>query len=450
MSLTDLTNRAADLLDRRLPRRGFLTSSAMVATAVATNPLDLALRPVSAYAAVCSCSGSTCSCGALCCDGYTEFCCTIYGANSCPPGSVIGGWWKVAGSSYCSGGDRYYMDCHRPCGGCSCGGGGICAGSCNGTACGCGKGSCGNRKAGCTRFRYGNCAAGVACLGPIQCRVVSCQRPWELDSGCSTASRTDNATRSHNRPCLQAKAVQPISGDWNNDGTDGVGVFWLATGRWELRTSVSSGSSNGAFTYGGPGDRPVVGDWNGDGQVGIGIFRPATGEWMLRNTPTAGPPEIGFRYGGQAGAPNDVPVVGDWNGDGRAGIGVFRPSTGEWLLRNTATPGPAEIRFKYGGQAGAPNDVPVVGDWNGDGKAGIGVFRPHSGTWILRHTASPGAGELNYRYGGPGDQPVIGAWVDRRSGTGVFRRRDATWLLRYTASPGGVTKKINFGPKDYS
>ena len=28
---------------------------------------------------------SSCECGSLCCDGYTEFCCTMTGSNTCPP-----------------------------------------------------------------------------------------------------------------------------------------------------------------------------------------------------------------------------------------------------------------------------------------------------------------------------------------------------------------------------
>jgi hypothetical protein len=62
--------------------------------------------------------------------------------------------------------------------------------------------------------------------------------------------------------------------------------------------------------------------------------------------------------------------VGDWNGDGKDTIGVFR--SGRWFLRNTNTTGVADQTFSYG----LPDDVPVVGDWNGDGTTTVGVFRP--------------------------------------------------------------------------
>lgn len=195
-----MAERAAGFLERHVDRRGLLRRSAMVGTALSVAPTTYALRPGTAYAAVCGRN-------ALCNDGYTEFCCTITGANRCPPGTALGGWWKVDGSSFCGGGPRYYMDCNANCGGCGCGANGICSGACTGTPCGCAQGNCNNRKSGCTGFRYGQCNQGTRCLGPIVCRVVTCTPPWQIDGTCTTAARTDNATRYHTRPCLEIDAV---------------------------------------------------------------------------------------------------------------------------------------------------------------------------------------------------------------------------------------------------
>ena len=43
----------------------------------------------------------------------------MIGTNSCPPGTIAGGWWKADGSSYCAG-PRYYIDCNATCR-CGCG-----------------------------------------------------------------------------------------------------------------------------------------------------------------------------------------------------------------------------------------------------------------------------------------------------------------------------------------
>ncbi len=189
-SSATIAERLSRAIAARTTRRGFLSRTAITATALAAAPTTFALRPVSAYAAVCGCSGSACDCGSACCDGYTEFCCTLTGVNACPSGTALGGWWKADGASMCGGGPRFYMDCNvkpgqQPC------------------SCGCAGGDCNNRKSCCTQFRYGQCHQEIAAMGPIMCRVVSCTPPWVLDPTCSTVVATDQNTLFHDRPCLE-------------------------------------------------------------------------------------------------------------------------------------------------------------------------------------------------------------------------------------------------------
>lgn len=205
---TTLTDRAAAFVDRRSSRRGFLSKTAIVGSALTVAGPTYVLRPGTAYAAVCSCLGRSCDCSSLCCDGYTEFCCAIYGENACPPNTLLAGWWKVDNSSYCNGSARYYMDCNKQSPACRCGSSGVCSGS--DTTCQCR--SCGNRKDGCTVFRYGNCNNQVACVGPIMCRVVTCRKPWELEPTCTTVARTDDNTRFHHRACLET-VREPTQGE---------------------------------------------------------------------------------------------------------------------------------------------------------------------------------------------------------------------------------------------
>jgi len=79
----------------------------------------------------------------------------------------------------------------------------------------------------------------------------------------------------------------------------------------------------------------------GNGVHTVGVVRG--NQWLLRNRNSTGNPDISFTFG----QPGDIPVVGDWDGDGRDGIGVVRGS--RWILRNTATPGPAhhEVDFAW-------------------------------------------------------------------------------------------------------
>jgi hypothetical protein len=42
------------------------------------------------------------------------------------------------------------------------------------------------------------------------------------------------------------------------------------------------------FIYGNPGDMLVAGDWNGDGKDSVGVFRPSNGMVYLRYSNSAG------------------------------------------------------------------------------------------------------------------------------------------------------------------
>ena len=195
-----LVDRVAAVLERRTSRRGLLIRGAVFASALAVDPIDYLLHPGTAYAAVCRCGDPSCGCGSACCDGYTEFCCTLTGANACPPGTFAGGWWRADGSTFCSG-PRYYIDCHGECPTQT--GPGFCAGS-DGLQCGCAMGDCANRQVGCVTFRYGQCHQEIATSGRIACRVVTCTPAYLVDNACTTTAMVDDETAEHNRPCLQA------------------------------------------------------------------------------------------------------------------------------------------------------------------------------------------------------------------------------------------------------
>jgi hypothetical protein len=215
MSLTRaMVARTAGFLDGRLSRRSLINRSAFVGSAVVIGAgLDLALRPGTAYGVICECGNTGCGCGSTCCSGFSEFCCSVSGANYCPENTVMGGWWMADNSSYC-GGPRYYMDCNSTCTcdtGCS-GGFAFCEPGCDHTGCGCGPQGCDSYLTGCLQFRYGQCNQDVPCMGRIVCRVVACVPPWQVDPSCTTAVAVDNATAEQNEPCWTPAPPAPLCG----------------------------------------------------------------------------------------------------------------------------------------------------------------------------------------------------------------------------------------------
>ncbi len=230
----------------------------------------------------------------------------------------------------------------------------------------------------------------------------------------------------------------PVSGDFNGDGVDELGLFvsgqWFidinGDGRWDDQDLWAR--------LGKAGDLPVVGDWDGDGKADIGVFGRS---WMgdtravdiepglpdadnrregMKNSPQTHVRTVGYRIlrntaGGdsrtdgidhvfQFGAGSDMPIVGDWNGDGIDNIGIFR--RGHWVLdmdgdgRFTAN----DRVFQFGDE----DAMPVIGDFNSDGLDEIGVYR--RGEWTLDADGDrrSSEGDLRFTYGEVHDLPVVG------------------------------------------
>jgi uncharacterized delta-60 repeat protein len=232
-------------------------------------------------------------------------------------------------------------------------------------------------------------------------------------------------------PGQQALLVARLNGVANV--AQAAGVFDPASATWYLHSGASAGAPDaGVFRYGGPGWLPLAGDWQGSGQAGIGVYDPSTATWYLRNEAGAGAPDAGVFAYGVAGW---LPLTGDWNNSGQAGIGVYDPTTATWYLRNEPDAGAPDAGvFRYG-FAGA---IPVVGDWTGTGHLGIGVFDPATFTWFLRSSATAGPPDVGvFQYGGVGALPVAGDWSGSgHAGIGVFDPATATWFLRSESNAG--------------
>ncbi len=237
----------------------------------------------------------------------------------------------------------------------------------------------------------------------------------------------------------------------NNGGGDAnadtVAIFRASDRTWYIRNSNDAGTADTSLQYGDPNsDLPIAGDWDGDGDVTIGIFRivPDVGAvFHLKNDLQGGPADISFAYGGDNA--NLLPLVGDWDGDGNDTIGVYDAVTGAWFLRNSNDAGNADISFFYG--VGNNSETPIVGDWNGDGSDTVGLFRAADRTWHLRNSNTPGNSDLSFQYGDPsGDVAIAGDWNgDGNDTIGVYRMISGRWLLKNQNTFGNADLDFQYG-----
>ncbi len=251
-------------------------------------------------------------------------------------------------------------------------------------------------------------------------------------------------------PCsysLSATTHDTSAGSTTNsvNVSTGAGCGWTTTSNvsWIAVTSGGSGVGNGTVTYavaansGGARTGTLTiagqtftvmqaheaspGDFDGDGRADITVFRPSDGIWYTRRSST------GATVGTQWGSGSDVPVPGDYDGDGVIDIAVFRLSDGIWYIRYSATGATAGFQWGNG------NDKPVPGDYDGDRETDIAVFRPSDGTWYLRYSGT--GTTAGVQWGNGADVPVPGDYNgDGLTDFAVFRPANGTWYLRYTGT----------------
>lgn len=186
-----------------------------------------------------------------------------------------------------------------------------------------------------------------------------------------------------------------ISGDWDGDGVETVGLYRQSNGFVYLKNSNSAGNADVTYYFGRSGDIPIVGDFDGDGVDTVSVYRPSEGKFFIKNDFGDGWAEKEFVFG----RPGDKPFVGTFDGDGVDGIGLHRESVGLVYFRNTLSAGPAEAEFIYG----RPGDVLIAGDWDGDGIDTVGVYRPSTGMFYIRNSNTPGNAHYQIWVGNPAE-----------------------------------------------
>jgi len=242
-------------------------------------------------------------------------------------------------------------------------------------------------------------------------------------------------------------AVGKTKYDFDGDGRADLGVFRPmpdpASNYWYIRRS--SNDTTYVTEWGIETDHPAAADYDGDGKTDIAVWREEADPdrakfYILRSSDSSFQIE-------QFGRTGDKPsVVGDWDGDERADVAVFR-NGGEFYYRPSSQPGSDFTRIPWG----VAGDVAVPGDFDGDGKQDAAVFRQSDSTWYIRQSSN---GTARYeQWGIVGDRRVV-ADYDGDGSDDLAAFRNGVWYIKQSSN--GQPMYINFGvgsdtvvPADY-
>lgn len=215
--------------------------------------------------------------------------------------------------------------------------------------------------------------------------------------------------------------------DFDGDAMADLTVYRPSTGTWW--TFQSSNANYYAKPFGLPTDKIAAGNYDGDNKTDIAVYRD--GVWYVLQSSDG---SIKIDYWGLS---NDILASGDYDNDGDMELAVFRPSEGTWYIK-TAT-GFNAVKW------GLAADKPVPADYDGDGKTDVAVFRPSDGIWYIRNS---GNDQITYqRFGLAEDKPVPSDYDgDGRSDIAVFRPSDGVWYILQSAT--GDVRSQSFGTAD--
>jgi hypothetical protein len=177
----------------------------------------------------------------------------------------------------------------------------------------------------------------------------------------------------------------------------------------------------------------ALGDFDGDGRKDLAVYRPTTAEWFILGSAT------GFQtlvFGApSASGLGDTPVPADYDGDGKTDMAIYRQATGEWFIFGTATGFQTRV---FGAPAvSGLGDTPVPADYDGDGKVDMAIYRKATGEWFIFGTAT---GFQTRVFGAPaasglGDTPVPGDYDgDGKADMAIYRKATGQWFIFGSAS----------------
>ena len=197
-----------------------------------------------------------------------------------------------------------------------------------------------------------------------------------------------------------------------NVSVPAVGVFdpngpteaaYFNNGVWSI---ISAFSGNITKTFGQAGDIPEPGNYDGLGYDELGVYRPSTGLFLVLNPVTGLTETFNLGVGSSPDLSSLVPVPGGYDNLAyytagkaeRTEAAVYDPKTGAYTIL-----GPNGAYSVYGFQSG---EIPAPADYSGSGSTQPVVYQASTGRFLLGTTTVGGAATVIATFGSSGDIPL--------------------------------------------